>query len=51
MAEADEDVRDYVRQLEERAESEISISEATGESIAADIERYLRRRGPGGEGS
>jgi predicted ATP-grasp superfamily ATP-dependent carboligase len=51
MAEADEDVRDYVRQLEERTESEISISEATGDSIAADIERYLRRRGPGGEGS
>jgi predicted ATP-grasp superfamily ATP-dependent carboligase len=48
MADADEDVRDYVRQLEERAETDISINEATGESIAADIERYLRRRGPGG---
>jgi proteasome assembly chaperone (PAC2) family protein len=50
MADADEEVREYVRSLEERVESESSLPDASGESIAADFERYLRRRGPGGAG-
>jgi proteasome assembly chaperone (PAC2) family protein len=50
MADADDEVREYVRTLEERTESETSLPEMSGESIAADFERYLRRRGPGGPG-
>jgi proteasome assembly chaperone (PAC2) family protein len=50
MADADDEVREYVRSLEERTESEASLPEMSGESIAADFERYLRRRGPGGSG-
>jgi len=51
MAEADDEVRDYVRQLEEQAEAdeqEVPLEEADGDAIAADFERYLRRRGSGG---
>ena len=51
MAEADDEVREYVRQLEEQAESDAEtdeLSKASGDEIAADFERYLRRRGPGG---
>jgi proteasome assembly chaperone (PAC2) family protein len=51
MAEADDEVRDYVRQLEEQAEAEadeVPLGEADGDAIAADFERYLRRRGSGG---
>ncbi len=54
MAEADDEVRDYVRQLEEQAEAEdeeVPLEEADGDAIAADFERYLRRRGSGGAGS
>nr|WP_253766986.1 PAC2 family protein [Goodfellowiella coeruleoviolacea] len=53
MAEEDEDVRNYVRALEERGDAEIQITEASGDAIAAEFERYLRRRGrgPGGRGS
>lgn len=50
MAEEDEDVRNYVRALEERGDAEISLSETSGDAIAAEFERYLRRRGPGGRG-
>jgi proteasome assembly chaperone (PAC2) family protein len=50
MADADDEVREYVRSLEERTESESVLPETSGESIAADFERYLRRRGPGGQG-
>lgn len=52
MADADDEVREYVRQLEEQAsESEAEgkrteMRETSGDSIAADFERYLRRRGP-----
>lgn len=47
MAEADDEVREYVRQLEEQAEAEgeDELPEADGDAIAADFERYLRRRG------
>ncbi len=54
MAEADDEVRDYVRQLEEQAEADDAdapLQEADGDAIAADFERYLRRRGTGGTGS
>jgi proteasome assembly chaperone (PAC2) family protein len=50
MADADDEVREYVRSLEERTESESVLPETSGDSIAADFERYLRRRGPGGQG-
>jgi predicted nucleic acid-binding Zn-ribbon protein len=54
MAEADDEVREYVRQLEEQAEADATdadtLSKASGDEIAADFERYLRRRGTGGAG-
>jgi proteasome assembly chaperone (PAC2) family protein len=51
MAEADDEVREYVRQLEEQAEADADVlPEADGDAIAADFERYLRRRGSGGPG-
>ncbi|MGP4015727.1 PAC2 family protein [Saccharopolyspora sp. 5N708] len=50
MAEEDEDVRNYVRALEERGDAEVKLTEASGDAIAAEFERYLRRRGPGGKG-
>ncbi|MFB9903434.1 PAC2 family protein [Allokutzneria oryzae] len=51
MAEEDEDVRDYVRSLEERGDQdqESKLTEASGDAIAAEFERYLRRRWGGGE--
>ena len=50
MADADDEVREYVRQLEEQAEAQADddLSKASGDEIAADFERYLRRRGQGG---
>jgi hypothetical protein len=53
MAEADDEVREYVRQLEEQAEADAAdaLPEADGDAIAADFERYLRRRGTGGSGN
>lgn len=56
MADADDEVREYVRQLEEQAETEAEESgselrETSGDTIAADFERYLRRRGSGGGAS
>src|SRR5699024_2107562 len=47
MAEEDEDVSEYVRSLEERGDAEITVDEQSGDTIAAEFERYLRRRGPG----
>lgn len=52
MADADDEVREYVRQLEEQAsesddeEARTELRETYGDSIAADFERYLRRHGP-----
>jgi proteasome assembly chaperone (PAC2) family protein len=46
MADEDEDVRNYVRALEERGD-EISLTETSGDAIAAEFERYLKRRGRG----
>lgn len=47
MADEDEDVRDYIRNLEERDEDG-QLQEASGDSIAREFERYLRRRDKGG---
>ncbi|MFZ2530230.1 MAG: PAC2 family protein [Rhodococcus sp. (in: high G+C Gram-positive bacteria)] len=52
MTEDDDDITEYVRTLEERdnAESDLddTISTIDGDAIAAEFEKYLRRRGPGG---
>lgn len=44
LAEDDEEVAEYVRQLEE-ARDTTELPEASGEAIAKEFERYLRRRG------
>lgn len=46
MAREDSEVADYVRALESRAD-ETDLPEASGEAIAKEFERYLRRRGRG----
>lgn len=47
LAEDDEDVAEYVRSLEE-ARDTTELPEASGEAIAREFERYLKRRGDGG---
>ncbi len=47
MAEEDEDVRNYVRALEERGDADLELNETSGDAIAAEFEKYLRRRRPG----
>ncbi|MGY2129608.1 PAC2 family protein [Blastococcus sp. SYSU DS0617] len=47
MANEDEEVVEYVRSLEERA-TEVDLSQANGDQIAREFERYLRRRGGSG---
>ncbi len=51
MASEDEEVTEYIRNLEER-DDEGEMREASGDSIAQEFERYLRRRdnGPGSAG-
>ena len=44
LASDDDEVAEYVKQLEE-ARDAADIPEASGESIAREFERYLRRRG------
>ena len=44
MANEDAEVVEYVRALEERA-TESDLSQANGDQIAREFERYLRRRG------
>jgi hypothetical protein len=48
LAGEDSEIGEYVRQLEE-AKDTADLPEATGEAIAREFERYLRRRdkGPG----
>ncbi|MFE9421444.1 PAC2 family protein [Kitasatospora sp. NPDC006697] len=51
LAAEDSEVAEYVQQLEE-AQDTTELPEASGEAIAREFERYLRRRenqGPGGE--
>ncbi len=52
LAREDPEVAEYVRQLEE-AKDTAELPEASGEAIAREFERYLRRRekGPGGPGA
>ncbi|MEI6621237.1 MAG: PAC2 family protein [Actinomycetes bacterium] len=45
MAREDDEVGQYVEQLERARDSE-EIDEASGDAIAAEFERYLRRRDP-----
>ncbi len=55
LAAEDEEMSDYIRQLEQRDPepglTEGQVSEASGEALAEEFERYLRRRGPGATGS
>ena len=46
IASEDEEISEYIRALEEREEEDEPLKPASGESIAAEFERYLRRRGP-----
>ena len=46
LAGEDEEMAEYVRQLEQR-EPETDLHEASGEAIAREFERYLRRRDGG----
>jgi len=46
IAAEDEEISDYIKALEEREEEDEPLKPASGESIAAEFERYLRRRGP-----
>jgi hypothetical protein len=43
MAEADEEVTDYIHSLEQ-AQDTADLPEASGDAIAREFERYLRRR-------
>ena len=44
LAEEDEDIAEYVRALEETRDT-AELPEASGEAIAREFERYLKRRG------
>lgn len=46
LAQEDEEVGEYVRQLEEQQDT-AELPEASGEAIAKEFERYLRRRSGG----
>jgi predicted ATP-grasp superfamily ATP-dependent carboligase len=48
LAEQDSEVAEYVRTLEE-AKDAVDLPEASGDAIAREFERYLRRRGDRGE--
>jgi proteasome assembly chaperone (PAC2) family protein len=47
LAAEDADVAEYIASLEERAEPETDLPEASGDAIAREFERYLRRRDDG----
>lgn len=49
LAGEDAEIAEYVRQLEQ-AKDTAELPEATGEAIAREFERYLRRRGDGPRG-
>jgi hypothetical protein len=50
LAEEDGEIGEYVRQLEE-AKDTADLPEASGEAIALEFERYLRRRDDGAPGT
>ena len=49
MTAEDEEIADYVASLEARGDAEVDVNEALskvdGDALAAEFERYLRRRG------
>lgn len=47
LAAKDSEISEYVRTLQERDEDDEPIQAISGESIAEEFERYLRRRRPG----
>ena len=49
MAAEDDEVTEYIRNLEERDEDG-ELREASGDAIASEVEKYLRRRDHGGPG-
>jgi predicted ATP-grasp superfamily ATP-dependent carboligase len=49
LADTDEEVAEYVQSLEE-AQDTADLPEASGDAIAREFERYLRRRGQEGPG-
>ena len=54
MTAEDDEIAEYVQSLEERGDAEVDMNEALGkidgDALAAEFERYLRRRGPGFRG-
>nr|WP_084477865.1 PAC2 family protein [Nocardia jejuensis] len=53
MTEGDEEIAEYVRSLEERGDADVDVeamAKIDGDAIAAEFEKYLRRRGRGGFG-
>ena len=47
LAEAEDDLGEYVQSLEESTDT-ADLPEASGDAIAREFERYLRRRGDEG---
>ncbi|MBY0441108.1 MAG: PAC2 family protein, partial [Mycobacteriaceae bacterium] len=51
MTAEDDELTEYVQSLEQRGDAEVDISDALGvidgDALAAEFERYLRRRHPG----
>ena len=51
MTADDEEIAEYVAALEQRGDDDVDVNEALskvdGDALAAEFERYLRRRGPG----
>ena len=51
MTAEDDEIAEYVQSLEQRGDAEVDMTEALGkidgDALAAEFERYLRRRGPG----
>ncbi|CAN3129504.1 PAC2 family protein [Mycobacterium sp. smrl_JER01] len=54
MTSEDDEIAEYVQSLEERGDAEVDMTDALGkidgDALAAEFERYLRRRGPGYRG-
>ncbi|RJO68206.1 PAC2 family protein [Nocardia panacis] len=54
MTVGDDEISEYVRSLEERGDAQLDLNDTMakidGDAIAAEFEKYLRRRGPGSFG-
>jgi len=50
IAADDDEIAGYIQALEERDTEDEPLTPASGDAIAAEFERYLRRRGPGSRG-